>query len=207
MQSLGTNKIGILGGTFNPIHLGHLILAQCACETYDLDKVLFIPCGIPPHKNPVGLISAEHRMAMVSAAVEGDLRFEASDVEIKRSGISYAVDTVGQLREMHPEADLHFIIGSDTLPELHQWKNVYSLLRLCQFVVFVRPGLDPASLKPEALRLDPPWAERMLERLTVGRQIDISASDIRYRIAEGMSIRYLVTPEVEMYIATHGLYR
>ena len=207
MQETRPTRLGILGGTFNPIHLGHLILAQSACETFDLHKVLFIPCGVPPHKDPGALIPAQHRLAMVQNAIEGDLRFEAMDIEIRRAGISYAVDTVAELREMHRGADLVFIIGSDTLSELYLWKNIYTLLTLCRFAVFCRPGFDPATIQTANLHLESPWLDRVMEGVTAGRQIDISSSDIRYRIAEGMGIRYLVPPEVEMYIAAHGLYR
>jgi nicotinate-nucleotide adenylyltransferase len=207
MQTGNAMRIGILGGTFNPVHMGHLVLAQSAYETYDLTKVLFIPCGIPPHKNPGGLAPSEHRLAMVRAATAGDSRFEVLDIEIARSGISYAVDTVAQLREMYAGAELLFIIGSDTLPELHLWKNICTLLTLCRFVVFCRPGTDPGSIQPESLHLDSPWSDRATEWITNGRQIDVSSSDIRYRIVEGMSVRYLVPPAVEKYIAEHGLYR
>jgi nicotinate-nucleotide adenylyltransferase len=175
-------------------------------EAFELEKVLFVPCGTPPHKSASGLIAAEHRLAMVEAAVEGDLRFEALDIEIQRSGVSYAVDTVTQIRQMYPGADLFFIIGSDTLPELHLWKEIRTLLALCKFITFARPGFDVAALTPEALQIEERWARALLDHVTSGRQIDVSSSDIRYRIAEGLGIRYLVPIEVEMYIAEHGLY-
>lgn len=199
-------RIGILGGTFNPVHLGHLILAQTAAEVCDLGKVLFIPCGTPAHKNPGALIAAEHRLAMVRAAIAGDPRFEALDIEIRRAGISYAVDTVGQLRERYRDAELIFVIGSDTMGELYLWKSIYSLLTLCKFAVFCRPGFDVGSVQSASLHIESPWAERLVEGVTVGREIDISSSDIRYRVAEGMSIRYLVPQDVERYIAEHRLY-
>ena len=201
-----TSRIGILGGMFNPVHLGHLILAQSAVEAFDLRKVLFIPCGVPPHKNPGTLIPAAHRLAMVQAAIAGDPRFEALDIEIRRTGISYAVDTVAELRERYQGSELIFIIGSDTLGELYLWKNIYSLLTLCKFGVFGRPGFEVNAAQPASLHLESPWAERLVEGVTGGRQIDISSSDIRYRIAEGMNIRYLVPRDVERYIAEHRLY-
>ena len=206
METRPQTRIGILGGTFNPIHIGHLILAQSALEAFELEKVLFIPCGTPPHKDSAGLIAAEHRLAMVEAAVEGDLRFEALDIEIQRGGVSYAVDTVRQLHRLYRGADLYFIIGADTLPELHLWKDVRTLLTLCRFACFARPGFDLRSLKPEDLNLDPASARTAMENVTAGRQIDISSTDIRYRIAEGLGIRYLVPREVEIYIAEHRLY-
>jgi nicotinate-nucleotide adenylyltransferase len=206
MDKSSASRIGLIGGTFNPLHIGHLLLAQSAVETHDLAKVLFIPCGLPPHKNPVGLAAAGHRLAMLQAAIEDDLWFEATDIEIQRGGPSFAVDTVAELHALYPAAELHFIIGADTLTELHQWKNIYSLLALCRFVTFARPGFDLDRLRPDDLRLQAPWAERLLRNVTVGRRIDVSSSDIRHRLAEGMSIRYLVPRAVEMYVAEHGLY-
>lgn len=199
-------RIGVLGGTFNPVHNGHLILAQNALETLDLTRVLFIPCSMPPHKTSAGLLSAEHRQAMLTAAIEDDYRFELCDVEIRRGGVSYAVDTMSELCAGSPSASFYFIIGADALLELHMWKNIYRLLELCTFVTVPRPGVDVCSLEPGSLGLDPPWPERLLQGIIKGRRIDISSSDIRYRVAEGMSIRYIVPRAVEMYIAEHGLY-
>lgn len=206
-MDIGTDsRIGVLGGTFNPVHMGHLILAQSAVEAFDLSAVLFVPCGNPPHKDSSVLIAASHRMAMLEAAVESDLRFEVCDIEVKRAGRSYSVDTVTELQKMYPGAELYFIIGTDTLLELHLWKNIHDLLKLCRFVTFIRPGFDVGSIAAKDLHLDSPWPERLLQGVTQGRLIDVSSSDIRHRIAEGMSIRYLVPPAVEMYIAEHGLY-
>lgn len=204
MKSL--EKIGILGGTFNPIHLGHLILAQTALEIHDLSKLLFVPCFEPPHKITPDLLGANHRVAMVKAAVEGSFCFEVSLVEIERGGVSYAVDTVTGLQEMYPGSELFFIIGTDTLRELHMWKDIYSLLPLCHFVAFSRPRHEMDTLRPDDMQLDPPWPQRLFQNTVRGRHIDISSSNIRYRIAEGLSISYLVPPAVEMYIAEHGLY-
>jgi len=206
MGSEINNKIGILGGTFNPVHLGHLLLAQSAMEIFDLAKVLFIPCAKPPHKNPPVLASAEHRMAMIEAAIEDDPAFEASDVEIQRQGPSYTIDTLTELKEANPDADFHFIIGSDSLLELHIWKDIGRLLTMCRFVTFARPGTNTAGIKAEDIHLDPPWPQTMLKNVARGRLIDISSSDIRHRVAEGMSIRYLVPRAVEMHIAEHNLY-
>ena len=199
-------RIGLFGGTFNPVHSGHLIAAQSALEAFDLSRVLFIPCAQPPHKEPAMLADATHRAAMLEHALEGDLRFEVCDVEVRRGGVSYAVDTVAALREAYPDAELAFIIGSDTLLELHAWRDVYTLLRLCRFVTLGRPGFDRARLRADALRLDPPWPERLLADYAEGRLVNISSSDVRHRVAEGMSIRYLVPQAVEMYIAEHRLY-
>jgi nicotinate-nucleotide adenylyltransferase len=203
---MASGAIGILGGTFNPVHTGHLILAQCALETLDLEKVLFVPCASPPHKDSSGLASARHRMAMLESAIEEDLRFELCDLEIKRGGRSYSIDTVKELRSIYSYRKLHFIVGTDTLPELHLWKDVYELLELCSFAGFARPGFEIDSLAEEDLHLDSPWPGRLLNSVVSGRLVDISSADIRYRVTEGMSIRYLVPSAVEMYIAEHGLY-
>jgi nicotinate-nucleotide adenylyltransferase len=202
-------RIGVLGGTFNPIHLGHLIVAQMALERFELSRVLFIPCAMPPHKNGAGLAEGCHRLAMVQGAVEGDLHFEASDIEIQRGGRSYTVDTISVLHERFASADFCFIIGADTLMELHTWKQIDTLLTLVRFVTLARPGTNLAALRadPGRLRLPPPWPDRLLADVAEGRQVDVSSSDIRHRLAEGMSIRYLVPPCVEMYISEHNLYR
>lgn len=199
-------KIGILGGTFNPIHLGHLLVAQAAFERLDLASVLFVPCANPPHKEASILAASEHRMAMVAAAIEGDPRFELCDEEIRRGGISYAIDTVRAIQAANADASLYFLVGADTLPELHLWRHIYSLLPLCSFVAFERPGGEGEALRQEDIQLDSPWPERLLRNVIVGHMVDISSSDIRHRVAEGLSIRYLVPPAVEMYIAEHHLY-
>ena len=152
------------------------------------------------------MIEARHRLAMVESAIEGDLRFESCDMEIRRGGVSYAIDTVAELTEAHPRSRLYFVIGADTLPELHAWKSIYEILSLCTFVTFARPGSGLSGLAHGDLELEPPWPERLLANVAGGQQVDISSTDIRYRVAEGMSIRYLVPAAVEMYIAEHGLY-
>ncbi len=199
-------NIGILGGTFNPVHMGHLIAAQSAAESYDLSKVLFIPCSTPPHKGRSSLASTEHRLAMLGAAIEGNLRFEICDLEVRRGGPSYTIDTVRKLRCQHPHCPLHFIIGADTLVELHLWKDIDELLTLCRFVTLARPGTPVDQIQPRDLGLDPPWPERLLKDVCRGPAVSISSSDIRHRLAEGMSVRYLVPPEVEMYVLEHGIY-
>lgn len=201
------NRIGILGGTFNPVHLGHLILAQDALEQFELSKVVFMPCACPPHKSTRELISAEHRAAMLEAAIEGDLRFQVSRDEIERDGISYTIDTARAMKLQHPESEIVFVIGSDSLKELHLWKDIDALLEVCRFVTLTRPGADYEALMQADLRLSTEWSDRLREQVRVGHTLSISSTDIRYRVAEGMSIRYLVHPAVEMYIAEHSLYR
>jgi len=199
-------RIGILGGSFNPVHLGHLILAQDALETFDLATVLFVPCDQPPHKPVAGLVSAEHRVAMLETALTGSLPFEVCDLEIRRGGTTYSIDTVRSLIKRYPEDELVFIVGSDTLPELHLWKDARNLLRLCRFVTLARPGFDLKAMTEKNLTLEPDLARILLANMAIGHQVDISSSDIRHRVAEGMSIRYLVPDAVDMYIAEHRLY-
>ena len=180
------------------------MLAQGALETYELDLVLFMPCARPPHKDPGMLLSGEVRMEMLEAALEGDLRFETCSLELDRGGVSYAVDTLRELTDRYPDSDFYFIIGDDTLVELHLWRHIYDLLPLCTFVTFARGYDDP--IRPDMLRLDAPWPERLLSNVTMGRRFEVSSSDIRHRVAEGMSIRYLVPDAVDMYITEHHLY-
>lgn len=199
-------RVGILGGSFNPLHLGHLIMARDSIELFDLNKTILIPCSTPPHQKTSVPIASSHRLAMIEVALEDELSLEVSDIEIRRGGISYAVDTLSSLKKSNPEADYYFIIGADTLLELHSWKNIYDLMELCTFVTIARPGINTASIKAEDLRLDDPWPERLLQNVAAGHGIGISSSDIRCRIAEGMNIRDLIPRSVEMYIAEHNLY-
>ena len=145
-------------------------------------------------------------MAMLNAVIESDPRFEVSDIELARKGPSYSVDTVARLRDMQPDAEFYFIIGSDSLTELHMWKDIRKLLTMCTFVIFARPGSGISAMTPERLKLESPWPERLLSNVSSLHMVDISSSEIRYRVAEGMSIRYLVPQAVETYIAEHHLY-
>jgi nicotinate-nucleotide adenylyltransferase len=199
-------RIGILGGTFNPVHLGHLILAQDALERFELDRVFFVPCAQSPHKTAEPPIAAAHRAAMLEAALEGDPRMEVSRAEIERGGVSYTIDTVEDFARRFPGAEICFIIGADTLAELHRWKDIGRLLERCAFVTLARPGFDVDAIAPESLRLPPPWPERLLARVAAGHAVDISSTDVRMRLAEGLRVRYLVPDAVEMYIREHHLY-
>ncbi len=201
------HKIGLLGGSFNPVHMGHLILAQDAMERAELDEMIFIPCATPAHKDPGSLISFEHRFSMLELAVEDNPDFSVSDVENRRDGISYTIDTIRLLKQSHPDADFSFIIGSDSLPELQTWMKIYELLEECRFVIMARPGFRAAEMTRERINLRDPWPERLQKQVITGHEIDISSTDVRMRVAEGMSIRYLVPPPVEMYICEHNLFQ
>lgn len=207
VRRLRRERLGILGGSFNPVHNGHLLLAQTALEQFDLDRILFMPCAVQPHKPPAALAPASLRETMLEAAILDNLSFDLLDIELRRGGISYSVDSLREIRALHPQAELFFLIGADTLPDLHGWKDIYTLLDRCTFAVFARPGFDEQAIRPEALELKPPWPERLLQKVCCARRIDISSSDIRHRVAEGLSIRYLVPQAVEMIIMEHHLYR
>ena len=182
-------RIGVLGGTFDPIHVGHLIIAETVRDEMALDKVLFIPAAAPPHKQRQPITAAADRLELVRLAVEGNAAFEPSDIEITRGGISYTIETVEALRRSHgEEADLYFIIGADTVPELRTWKDIDHLVRLCTFVVVARPGHRIEELLSEAVGLAP------------------SSTDLRARLAQGKSVRYRLPEVVERSIRAKGLY-
>lgn len=201
-----TARIGIFGGSFNPVHLGHLVMGQDAMEAYELDEVRFVPCGIPAHKRPEDMASSEHRVAMLEMVAELDEGFYVSRVEVDRPGVSYTIETLDALAAAQPTVEFRFIIGSDTVPELHTWVRYSELLARYPLIVVGRPGADPSLLTAQDLGLSEPERAALLRDVVRGHPMDISASDIRMRIAEGMRIRYLVPEAVEMYIMEHNLY-
>jgi len=209
-------RIGIFGGTFNPIHFGHLRSAEEVCEAQGLDRVLFIPSASPPHKRADGLVAATHRLAMVRLAIAGNPRFRISTIEIERRGPSFSVDTLQALRARSPQARFTFILGIDAFREIATWKSYRRIFELCDMVVTSRPPVRATGLRgaiPVAVRSEFCYRSRTLEHRT-GHQIvfqrlsglDISASALRARLHCGLSIRYLVPTSVERYIARHGLY-
>lgn len=200
-------QTGVLGGSFNPVHHGHLIMAQDVLEYCELDRIVFVPSGRPPHKPSADLAAGAHRLAMLELAVEFDPRFEVADLELSRDGTSYTIDTLDELARRWRKDQFSFVIGSDSLPELRTWHRIEELLDRYRFLSVERPGYDRRRLEGEDLGLGAERQARLLADLMSAHLIDISATDIRVRVAEGMSIRYLVPPEVEMYIQEHGLYR
>src|ERR1051326_4057442 len=187
-------RIGILGGTFNPIHLGHLLMAQDALEQMGLERVKFIPSATPPHKSVNTLASERDRLQMIRLAIRGNDRFEVDDIEIQRGGRSYSVDTLMELRRRDPRADFYFIIGADSLRELHLWREVERLVTLCTFVTVPRPGFEP---KPVVDRLlNAATRRRLRQHVLRGHSCDIASREIRARVASGRPIRYLVPDEI-----------
>ena len=198
-------RIGILGGTFNPIHLGHLLIAQDALEQMALDRVKFIPSATPPHKTAETLVNARARLQMIRLAIRGNDRFEADDIEIRRGGKSYSVDTLTELRRRDPKADFYFIIGADSLRELHLWREAQRVVRLCTFVTVPRPGFEAKPVVDR--RLDAASRKRLRQHVLRGHPCGIASREIRSRVASGRSIRYLVPDAVTEYIRRHGLYQ
>lgn len=199
-------KIGILGGTFNPIHFGHLLIAESVRESFDLDKVIFIPSGQPPHKPDSEVIDPEHRLKMVRRAVVSNPFFEASRVEIDTNGFTYTVNTLQTLKKLYGgETELYFIIGADVIPELTTWKEFRTVFGLCEFIAVRRPGIAKKSSEATITKLKSEYAARI--SLAEAPLIEISSSEIRERCFAGKSLKYMVTQEVEDYIRSEGLYR
>ena len=184
-------KIALFGGTFDPIHHAHLILARAAVEELDLEKVVFIPAAQSPHKLARSPALAEARLEMVRAGIAGEPLFEVDDCEITRPGPSFTIDTVEAWRARIPGAEFFYLIGDDNLRELHTWRRIAELRQLAEFVVFGRDAATDAEAA--GCRVLP-------------RRLDISATEIRRRVARGESIRYLVPEPVRTLIATHHLY-
>ncbi len=197
-------NIGLLGGTFDPIHVGHLIIAEEVRLKLALDEVLFVPTGQPWLKSERTVASGEHRLEMLKLAIGSNPHFKVSTVELERPGASYSVDTVSALKdELGAEVDLYFIVGFDALGELPIWKEPSRLLDLCQVVGVSRPGyaeLDWGSLESAI----PGVSSRVI--VVDVPQIDISSTQIRERVAEGLSIHHLVPEAVERYISKNRLY-
>ena len=212
-------KWGLFGGTFDPIHTGHLRAAEELAETLGLDAVIFIPAALPPHKTDRDITPFEHRLAMTRLAVEGNDRFSVSDIEARREGKSYSIDTVRHfLGEDNRRPELFFITGQDAFNAITTWRDWKMLLDLCHFAVMTRPGYSNGGLHrilPDEVAAAHAWDEKREGFVNPqGKGIffrkttfmDISASDIRKRVASGRSIRYLTPDPVVRYIEVRRLY-
>ncbi len=195
--------IGILGGTFNPPHMGHLVMAQEALDQLDLDHVLFMPVAVPPHKEAREDPGGDARIELCRLAVAGDERLGVSTLEVDRGGASYTVDTLRELHELEPEHDLTFIVGGDMAQSLPAWREPEALLGLARLAVAEREGVRREDV---IRRLEPLHPGDRVAFFDMPR-IDISSSAIRRRVAEGRPIRYLVPDAVADAIAEHSLYR
>ena len=216
---LGGEKIGVIGGTFNPIHMGHLRSAEEVREAFGLERVIFIPSASPPHKEKGTIIDARHRYNMVKCAVAKNPHFSVSDIEIKRRGTSFTVDTLRCMRKIGGEGiKIYFILGIDAFLEIETWKEFKELFGLCDFIVTNRPGPESSNKKieiPKELEDAFETTDKDIFTHKSGHRIyyqcisalDISSSNIRGMIRSGKSIRYLVTDPVKKYIEKRGLYR
>lgn len=191
-------KIGIFGGTFDPIHNGHLIIAETVRSDYPLDRILFIPSAQPPHKKENPVSPFETRLNMVARAIEGVDLFECSDIEQRRGGLSYSIQTVQNLIEEHPVDDFYFIIGGDSLVELHTWYQPDQLLSSLPVIVANRPGFDLSGVRPD-------WLRQV--HIIKTPLIEISSTNLRERVRQGHSIRFQVPENVIACIEQEGLYR
>ena len=197
-------RIGVFGGTFDPVHLAHLILAEQCREQAALDQILFIPAARPPHKQDQDIASFDRRVEMLALALAGNPAFRVDELEKNRAGPSYTVDTLTELKSRQPEAQLFLIVGSDTLHELATWRQPERILELAKLLVVTRPGFPMLDCEPlrQALNLSRPIEVQPI----LSPLIDIASREIRRRVATGQSIRYLVPRSVEMYIKEKGLY-
>ena len=200
-------RLGLYGGSFDPIHIGHLLLAESALEQCRLDRVWFMPAKTSPHKRKQEPTDAEHRVEMLKLAIGGHEAFEVSLKEIERGGISYTVDTLRELSKENPGDELFLLLGADSLADLATWKSPDEICRLATLVVAGRPGpavSDYGSLADVVDRQRIAHFERHRVEMP---QIGVSSSDLRGRVEAGKSIRYRTTRAVEKYIEAHGLYR
>lgn len=197
-------KIGIMGGAFNPIHYGHLLLGERAREQFGLDKVLYMPLKKPPHKDLNEMASDVHRMKMIQLAIGDNPYFELSTLELERVGTTYTVDTVNYLTSHYPEKEYYFIIGADSLFQFETWRNPGEILRLVHILAATRNGILALEMEEQAKYLEKKYhgAVDLIRFLTM----DISSSSIRKRCGSEKSIKYLVPAEVEKYILDNNLY-
>jgi len=204
-MEVNVKRIGILGGTFDPIHNGHLIMAEIIRGAFELDRVLFIPSGNPPHKKNQTVTDAEHRYNMVCEALKGNPYFEKSRIEVDREGYTYTIDTLGILNEQYRGiADLYYIIGADVLYDLLTWKDYEKVFGICKFIAALRPGTGKEGFRERIKYLEDRVSASILEAEIP--LIEISSTMIRNRVKEGKSIKYLVPETVENYIKKEGLY-
>ena len=191
-------RIGFLGGSFDPIHLGHLLIAQDALEGLGLDRLDFIPAAVPPLKERVLTASPEQRLAMLRLALEGDARFGVLDLELRRGGMSYTVDTVRELRRCFPGAELFWVLGTDQVQRLAEWKDIGELARLVEFVHLARPGLAG---------VETPLIPGLRLHRVAGHEVAISSSELRERVSRGLPLRHFVPLKVADFIEFQSLYR
>ena len=191
-------KICLFGGTFDPPHIGHLLVPQMVCEVEEFDKILFIPTYNPPHK--INISSVEHRTNMLKIAINGNPKFEFSNIEVKREGISYTIDTIRALKqEMKLSSNnCYYLIGSDSLEDFHNWREYKAILDECQVIVALRPGFQPSDIRH--------WVLHRIRFANIPRY-EVASTTIRTRWINNKTIRYMVTLPVWNYINENKLYK
>jgi nicotinate-nucleotide adenylyltransferase len=223
-------RLGVMGGTFNPIHYGHLVAANEVCEAFALDTVIFVPASIPPHKDQTEIIEARHRLMMAMLATMSHPHFAVSSMEVDRPGASYSVDTIAQVKQMYPEPlTIYFILGIDAFVEIASWRQPDVLLRSCHTIITSRPGYNLYELAPTLLkRLSELYSGLKFEPVEEGKKLpvpsfrvsntahhiflhevsalDISSTRIRQRVKAGHTVAYLLPEAVDAYIQKYQLY-
>jgi nicotinate-nucleotide adenylyltransferase len=198
-------RLGLLGGTFDPIHYGHLLLAERCREECGLDRVWFLPAGLPPHKAGEAITAGAQRAEMVEFAIAGHSQFEVNRMELARAGRSFTVDTLREIHAEDPSRELFFLIGADSLAELPTWRDPAGIVELATIVAVNRGDRPAPDLDAARRTLGKAVADRI--RLVTMPGIDLSSTDIRRRVREGKSIRYMTPRPCEVYIHEHGLYK
>ncbi len=199
------NRIGIMGGTFNPIHYGHLVAAEGARHDLGLEKVIFVPAGQLPNKPGFQVVGPRHRFFMTSLAVDSNPFFQVSSIEIERPGPSYTIDTLQEISRLYPQAEIYFITGADALLDIHTWKGVETLLTISRFVAATRPGYQLSELWKKLNGIFGDLKDRIICMEVPA--LAISSTDIRSRVREGRPIKYLLPEPVEDYISKNNLYK
>ncbi|MCH7701221.1 MAG: nicotinate-nucleotide adenylyltransferase [Planctomycetes bacterium] len=200
-------RVALFGGSFNPIHFGHLIMARSVAEKLTLDRVIFLPTANPPHKDATSLVDGSHRAQMVTLAIEGEPGFVLDEFDLRRSGRTYTIDTVAHFRRrLGSDAEVFWIIGADSLDELIQWHRISTLVDSCHMVVASRPGWDRLNFDVLRACLSDAQITRLRSDCVDTPRIDISATQIRSRTRQGRSIRYLTPDAVRAYVRKHNLY-
>lgn len=197
-------NIGIFGGTFNPVHIGHLIAAQEVANQTGLDKIIFMPVGDPPHKRNSEVILPKHRLEMVKLAIENNDKFEICDIEIKRKGKTYTYDTLKELHNIYDDSEIFLIIGFDALRDIDSWKKVSDVFGMAQFIVVNRGNMESEMLEEIENKREKYDADIRIVSIP---DIEVSSTDIRRRAQEGESIKYLVPDNVIEYMQSKNLYR
>ena len=199
-------RLGLYGGSFDPVHYGHLLLAECCREELSLDAVWFLPAAVSPFKTGRTETIARHRVEMLKLALAGHESMNVSTLEIERGGVSYTVDTLAQVREQQPDAELFFLMGGDSLQDLPGWREPARICELAIPVVVPRPDAPPVDYGVLREVVSPERLEEIRRHETPMPQINLSSTDLRSRVAAGKSIRYRTPRAVEKYLETHGLY-